>query len=69
MIANAVAKAEDLTGLKKAAMLLILLGDKISGELLKQFEEDEIQLVSREVARSNPSRLNRRKLFSKSSTR
>jgi flagellar motor switch protein FliG len=32
-------------------MLLILLGDKISGELLKQFEEDEIQLVSREVAR------------------
>jgi flagellar motor switch protein FliG len=52
MIANAVAKApEDMTGIRKAAMLLILLGDKISGEILKQFEEEEIQMVSREVAR------------------
>jgi flagellar motor switch protein FliG len=52
MIANAVAKApEPLTGVRKAAMLLILLGDKTSAELVKQLSEEEIQLVSREVAR------------------
>jgi flagellar motor switch protein FliG len=52
MIANAAAKApEDLAGIRKAAMLLILLGDKISAELLKQLSDEEIQLVSREVAR------------------
>jgi flagellar motor switch protein FliG len=53
MIANAVAKAPEppMTGLRKAAMLLILLGDKVSAELLKQFTEEEVQMVSREVAR------------------
>ncbi|HZL57583.1 MAG TPA: flagellar motor switch protein FliG [Bryobacteraceae bacterium] len=52
MIANAAAKAtEPLTGVRKAAMLLILLGDKVGGELVKQFSEEEVQLVSREVAR------------------
>jgi flagellar motor switch protein FliG len=52
MIANAEAKGnESLAGIKKAAMLLILLGDKISGELVKQLSEEEVQLVSREVAR------------------
>ncbi len=53
MIANAVAKApiEPLTGVRKAAMLLILLGDKVSAEMVKQLSEDEVQLVSREVAR------------------
>jgi flagellar motor switch protein FliG len=53
MIANAaVAKTtEPLTGLRKAAMLLILLGDKVSAEMVKQLSEDEVQMVSREVAR------------------
>ena len=53
MIANAaVAKsAEPLSGVRKAAMLLILLGDKVSAELIKQLSDDEVQLVSREVAR------------------
>lgn len=52
MIANAVAKAlEPLTGIRKAAMLLVLLGDKTSAELVKQLSEEEVQLVSREVAR------------------
>jgi len=30
---------------------LILLGDKVSAEMLKQFEDEEVQLVAREVAR------------------
>jgi flagellar motor switch protein FliG len=52
MIANATTKAaESLTGIRKAAMLLILLGDKASAEIIKQLSEDEVQLVSREIAR------------------
>ncbi len=52
MIANATPKVpEQLTGLRKAAMMLILLGDKASAEIIKQLSEDEVQLVSREIAR------------------
>jgi flagellar motor switch protein FliG len=52
MIANAMRKGADaLTGIRKAAMLLILLGDKSSAEMVKQLTEDEVQLVSREIAR------------------
>src|SRR4051794_6579159 len=53
MIANAAPKlhAEPLTGMRKAAMLLILLGDKVSAEIIKQLSDDEVQLVAREVAR------------------
>ena len=55
MSAGAVGRAPDsLTGVRKAAMLLVLLGDKISAEMLKQFSDDEVQLVSREVARLEP---------------
>src|SRR5579884_3132542 len=50
MIAN-VAATEVMSGLKKAAMLLILLGDKPSAEIIKLLTEDEVQLVSREIAR------------------
>lgn len=53
MVANAVGRAltEPLSGLRKAAMLLILLGDKVSAEMVKQLSDDEVQLVAREVAR------------------
>jgi flagellar motor switch protein FliG len=52
MIANATPNsAEALTGIRKAAMLLILLGDKSSAEIVKLLSEDEVQLVSREIAR------------------
>jgi len=51
MSANAAPRsAETLTGLRKAAMLLVLLGDKSSAEIIKQLSEDEVQLVSREIA-------------------
>ena len=52
MIANAMPVAQEaLTGIRKAAMLLILIGDKSSAEIIKQLSEDEVQLVSREIAR------------------
>ncbi len=51
MITNAPKPAETVPGLKKAAMLMILLGDKASAEIVKQLSDDEVQLVSREIAR------------------
>jgi flagellar motor switch protein FliG len=52
MIANAGPKSPELlTGIRKAAMLMVLLGDKSSAEIVKQLSEDEVQLVSREIAR------------------
>jgi flagellar motor switch protein FliG len=41
---------ESLTGIRKAAILLIMIGDKSSAEIIKQLSEDEVQLVSREIA-------------------
>jgi flagellar motor switch protein FliG len=52
MIANAAkAPEQPLGGIRKAAMLLVLLGDKIGAEMVKQLSEEEVQQVSREVAR------------------
>src|SRR5579884_1761230 len=44
-------KQVQLKGVRKAAMLLVVLGDQISAEILKLMEEDEIQLIGREIAR------------------
>ncbi len=43
--------AELLSGVQKAAILLVSLGDQVSAEILKQLEEEEVQKVSHEVAR------------------
>src|SRR5215469_12507982 len=40
-----------LPGIRKAAILLIVLGDQISGEILKLMDEEEVQTLGREVAR------------------
>jgi flagellar motor switch protein FliG len=42
---------EALSSLRKAAMLLIVLGEQTSAELLQQLTEEEVQKVSREVAK------------------
>ena len=44
-------KEENLPGLRKAAMLLIVLGEQASAALLQQLNEEEVQRVSREVAK------------------
>ncbi|HLI84234.1 MAG TPA: flagellar motor switch protein FliG [Bryobacteraceae bacterium] len=44
-------KAEALTGLRKAAMLLIVLGEQTAAELLPHLSEEEVGKVSREVAK------------------
>lgn len=50
MITNA-QNVEILSGSRKAAILLVLIGDAASAELIKQLSDDEVQLVSREIAR------------------
>jgi flagellar motor switch protein FliG len=50
MISN-VQKQQALPGIRKAAILLVSLGEAASAELLKQLEEEEVQMVSREIAR------------------
>lgn len=51
MIANAAAAAAVLTGIEKAAILLVALGDQASASIVQQLSEDEVELVSRQVAR------------------
>jgi flagellar motor switch protein FliG len=52
VILNASRTDEDvLTALRKAAMLLIILGEQTSAEMLHELSEEEVQTVSREVAR------------------
>jgi flagellar motor switch protein FliG len=45
------ADGESPTSLRKAAMLLIVLGEQASAELLQQLSEEDVQKVSREVAK------------------
>jgi flagellar motor switch protein FliG len=40
-----------IPGLRKAAILLIILGEQTGAEILRQMDEDEIQALGREVAR------------------
>ena len=40
-----------LAGIRKAAILMIILGDQTSGEILRQLDDEEVQIIGREVAR------------------
>jgi len=40
-----------ITGPQKAAILIVALGDKIGGELMKQLNEEEVKAVSKAIAR------------------
>src|SRR5260370_4675934 len=44
-------RAEQLAGSRKVAILLVTLGEDVSAELLRQLEDEEVQQISREVAR------------------
>lgn len=51
MIQNTEKPVAALPGIRKAAILLISLGDAASADILKCMDEDEVQLLTREVAR------------------
>jgi flagellar motor switch protein FliG len=40
-----------MTGVQKAAMVLVMLGEESSAHLIKQLSDEDIQLVTREIAR------------------
>ncbi len=46
----AAAATISLNGLQKSAILLVALGDQVSAELLKQLNDDEVQMVSEAIA-------------------
>ena len=47
-------KVMSLNGVRKAAILTVLLGEHASGELFKHLNEEEIELIAREVALLGP---------------
>jgi flagellar motor switch protein FliG len=51
MIQNLETQAPPIPGIRKAAILLITLGEQTSGEILKQMDEEEVEAIGREVAR------------------
>jgi flagellar motor switch protein FliG len=51
MILNTSKSEESVSTLRKAAMLLVVLGEQSSAELLQQLSEEDVQKVSREVAK------------------
>ena len=44
-------KSNGVLGIRRAAILLVILGEQTSAELLKGLTEEEVQAVSREIAR------------------
>lgn len=54
MIANALPEKESVqrySGLQKAAVLMVTLGEELSGMVLKHLEENEVAAIGKEVAR------------------
>jgi flagellar motor switch protein FliG len=53
MIRNAEKPTSPMPGIKKAAILMIILGDQVSADIMRELDEEEVQLISREMARVN----------------
>ncbi len=41
----------DLSGLRKAAILMVMIGDEASSAILRELDEEEVQHIGREIAR------------------
>ena len=50
-MANDNGQVEQISGLRKAAILLIMIGEEASSTILRGLDEDEVQEISREIAR------------------
>ncbi len=51
MIQNVEAIVNTTSGIRKAAMLMVILGETTTADVLKQLDEEEIQELGREIAR------------------
>jgi len=44
---------DEISGARKAAILMVSIGDEASSAILRELDEDEIQLISQQIARVN----------------
>jgi flagellar motor switch protein FliG len=51
MVKTSASDVEQVPGLRKAAILMVMIGDEASSIILRQLDEDEVQEISREIAR------------------
>jgi flagellar motor switch protein FliG len=51
MVKTSATDVERVPGLRKAAILMVMLGDEASGIILRNLDDDEVQQISREIAR------------------
>ena len=51
MVNTSGSEPEELPGLRKAAILMVMIGDEASSTIMRQLDEDEVQEISREIAR------------------
>jgi len=42
---------QQMGGLRKAAILMVMIGDEASGSILRELDEEEVQEISKEIAR------------------
>ena len=47
-------KKEELTGLRKASIAMLVLGEDVGSEILRNLEEEEVYVIGREIARMPP---------------
>src|SRR5271157_4124740 len=48
------AKLKPITGLRKAAVLLIAIGEEASGKVVKDLSDDEVHTISKSIMTSEP---------------
>ena len=53
MISNAENVNEVFSGLRKAAIAIVTLGDDVAADVFRYLTEDEVQLVGREISKLN----------------
>ncbi len=51
MVKTSANEQERIPGLRKAAILMVMIGEAASSEILRQLDDDEVQILSREIAR------------------
>ena len=44
-------KTDEVPGRRKAAILMVMIGEASGGEILKELDEEEVQVIGREIAR------------------
>src|ERR1700691_3500899 len=42
--------SKHLNGVQKASVLMVILGEQVSAEVLRELDEDEVQRIGREIA-------------------